>query len=411
MAKIWIAFFLLAQAVMYAQPVAEKSPPYYIKSVHFEKSGQSQIPIFKKNTNITFRFDDLMASNTDYYYTISYHNYDWSPSDLVKTEYLSGMDDVRIKNMQNSFGTLQAYTHYAVSLPNADTKLSLSGNYMIHILDQDRNEIFSRKFIVYEEQINIGVEIARPRNPKTSISKQNVYFSFDYGDVNYNNPRQNFKIAIFQNGRFDNVINNIKPQYVMGTQFRYRYEEETQFWAGNEYWYYENSRLTQVNNMVRNVTSDTGLYNSFLYTFEPRNYYTFFEDLNGAFIPNNRDRTNHQIESDYAWVYFSLKIEEKTDEPIYIVGQFNNHEISDDYLLEYNSSTGLYEIALLLKQGFVNYRFVTAKGQKINDENSIDGNFYETENLYQVLLYYRGNNDRHDAAIGYGDAESINITQ
>jgi len=153
------------------------------------------------------------------------------------------------------------------------------------------------------------------------------------------------------------------------------------------------------------------LYNSSLYPFEPRDYYTFWEDLDGAFIPNNRDKTNHQIESDYAWVYFSLKLEEKRNEPIYIVVQFNNYEISDNYLLEYNPATGLYEIALLLKQGFVNYRFVTAKGQKIDDENTIDGNFYETENLYQVLLYYRGNNDRYDAAIGYGDVKSINITQ
>jgi len=411
MTKTWTLFFFFIQAMIFAQPAIEKKPPYYIKSVHFERSGQSQIPIFAKNSTITFRFDDLLAANTDYYYTISYHNYDWSESELVKTEYLSGMDDVRIKNMQNSFNTLQSYTHYALSLPNADTKLSLSGNYMIHIFDQDRNEILSRKFIVYEERINIGIEIARPRNLTTSADRQNVYFSYDYGDVNYNNPRQNFKVAIFQNGRFDNSISNVKPQYVMGTQFRYRYEEETQFWAGNEYWYYENSRLSQVNNMVKSVTSDSGLYNSYLYPFEPRNYYTFWEDLNGAFIPNNRDKTNHQIESDYAWVYFSLKLEEKRNEPIYIVGQFNNYEISDDYLLEYNASTGLYEIALLLKQGFVNYRFVTAKGQKINDENTIDGNFYETENIYQVLLYYRGNNDRYDAVIGYGETKSINITQ
>ena len=411
MTKKWTLFFLFIQATLFAQPAVEKSPPYYIKSVYFEKSGQSQIPIFSKNSTLTFRFDDLLAANTDYYYTISYHNYDWSKSDLVKTEYLTGMDDVRIKNSQNSFNTLQSYTHYAVSFPNADTKLSLSGNYMIHIYDQDRNEILSRKFIIYEDRISIGVDIARPRNLTTSTDRQNVYFSYDYGDGNYNNPRQNFKIAIFQNGRFDNTIVNVKPQYVMGTQFRYRYEEETQFWAGNEFWYYENSRISQVNNMIKNVTSDSGLYNNFLYPYEPRNYYTFWEDLDGAFIPNNRDKSNHQIEADYAWVYFSLKLEEKRNEPIYIVGQFNNYEISDDYLLEYNSSTGLYEIALLLKQGFVNYRFVTAKGQKIDDKNSIDGNFYETENTYQVLLYYRGNNDRYDAAIGYGDAKSINITQ
>lgn len=410
MTKFWTLVMILTNLVIYAQN-SEKTPPYYIKSVHFEKEGQSQIPIFPKNETITLRFDDLMANNADYYYTITYHNYDWTTSDLLKTEYLSGLDDIRISQIQNSFGTLQAYTHYAVSLPNKETKLSLSGNYMIHVFDQQRNEIFSRKFIVYEERIGIGAEIARPRNSSTSLHKQNVYFLFDYGDVNYQNPRQNFKVSIFQNGRFDNAIHQVKPQYVMGTEFKYRYEEETQFWGGNEYWYYENSRLTQVNNMVKNVTSDTGLFNTFLYPFEPRDYYSFLEDLDGAFIPNNRDRSNHQIEADYAWVYFSLKLAEKTSQPIYVVGQFNNYEISEDYLAAYNPKTGLYEVALLLKQGFVNYRFVTADGQKIDDKNTIDGNFYETDNLYQILLYYRGNNDRYDAVIGYGETRSITITQ
>jgi hypothetical protein len=42
-------------------------------------------------------------------------------------------------------------------------------------------------------------------------------------------------------------------------------------------------------------------------------------------------------------------------------------------------------------------------------KNAIDGNFYQTENEYTALVYYRENIDRYDRVIGKGNANSINI--
>jgi hypothetical protein len=79
--------------------------------------------------------------------------------------------------------------------------------------------------------------------------------------------------------------------------------------------------------------------------------------------------------------------------------------------MDFNAQKGVYEKAILLKQGFVNYQYVLldAKG-KVDNQNAIDGNFYQTENNYFVIVYYRGNNDRYDKIIGRGFATSENIT-
>jgi hypothetical protein len=45
----------------------------------------------------------------------------------------------------------------------------------------------------------------------------------------------------------------------------------------------------------------------------------------------------------------------------------------------------------------------------IDSENAIDGNFYQTENEYTVLVYYRENNDRYERIIGKGVANSTNL--
>tara|TARA_R110002124_G_C8710326_1_gene494842 strand:- start:453 stop:695 length:243 start_codon:yes stop_codon:yes gene_type:complete len=78
--------------------------------------------------------------------------------------------------------------------------------------------------------------------------------------------------------------------------------------------------------------------------------------------------------------------------------------------MDYNPKKGIYEKALLLKQGFTNFEYVNVdrKGA-IDNENAIDGNFYQTENDYTILVYYRANTDRYDRVVGKGNANSLNI--
>jgi hypothetical protein len=45
----------------------------------------------------------------------------------------------------------------------------------------------------------------------------------------------------------------------------------------------------------------------------------------------------------------------------------------------------------LVKQGFTNYKYTIADERGVIDENAIDGNFYQTENEYTALVYYREN--------------------
>jgi len=79
--------------------------------------------------------------------------------------------------------------------------------------------------------------------------------------------------------------------------------------------------------------------------------------------------------------------------------------------MEYNQEKGIYEKAIMIKQGFTNYQYVVAdETKKIDYENAIDGNFSQTENNYFAIIYYRENNQRYDRIIGKGVANSEDIT-
>ncbi len=405
-----ILFFLFSTCFLFSQNSIEQEPPFNIKTISFRVNGSNVIPFFKLGETFELSFDDLYGDEADYYYTITQYNYDWSsPSDLAKVEYLNGVDNQRIITYENSFNTLQLYSHYKQVFPNRFNQITKSGNYLISILNDEREIVFSRKFVIYEEQVNVGLLVRRARDFDSLDGKQNIEITINYGDKILQNPIQNVKVTIFQNGNWKTSISNIKPQFTLGSELIYRYNKETQFWGGNESYSIDNKIIRGTNNTVAKVTSGENIYNTYLYVNTPRRNqpYTYFPDINGNFFIQNINSVNSQIESDYSWVYFALNTPNMLDKNIYIVGMFNNYNLSDDYKMEFNKNSGFYEKAILLKQGFTNYQYVvTDKSGKIDNQNAIDGNFFQTENNYTAIVYYRGNNDRYDRVIGITNTNS-----
>lgn len=409
---LFVAFFLLISTLAIAQE-KEVNPPYNIKTISFVQNGQNAIPIFQLGDTFQFQFDDLHASEDNYYYKITHCDYDWKQSQLSRNEYLIGFDDQRIQDYLNSINTLQIYSHYRVTLPNRLTQLKVSGNYIISVLNEDKEVVLSRKFIVYENLVSVPMQIKRSRDLDEVEHKHNLDFAVKSGTITFQNPLSNIKVLLLQNGRFDTAITNIKPMYTIGNDLIYKYNKETQFWAGNEYLFFENKIIRAANNSIARVDSNSGLYSCYLYTNNARasKTYTYWPDINGNFFINNISAENNEIEADYAWIYFSLSAPAfYKNENIYVTGMFNNYALTDESKMDYNEKKGIYEKAIMVKQGFTNYCFTAADTTgKIDNENAIDGNFWQTENNYNALIYYRENNQRYDRVIGNGSATSTDI--
>ena len=405
--------FFLISLFSFSQVEKEIVPPYNIKTVSFTQNGQNSIPVFRLGDGFQFQFDDLYGNEANYFYTLTHCDYDWKPSQLAKAEYLNGFDDQRIQEYSNSLTTLQLYSHYNLPFPNRFTQFRVSGNYVIKILDDDKNIIFTKKFILYEELVSVPIQVKRARNLTVIEQKHNMDFSIKSATINFQSPLNNVKVLLLQNGKFDNAITNIKPMFTIGNDLIYRYDAETQFWAGNEFRFFENKDIRAANNNIASINSNGGIYNGHLYLDQAKanQPYTYFPDINGNFIVKNIGAQNNDIEADYAWVFFSLSAPNYYGKKaIYVNGMFNNFALADENKMDYNSEKGIYEKALMIKQGFTNYQYVIADSNgKVDGENAIDGNYFQTENNYFVLVYYRENNQRYDRIIGKGIASSLDI--
>lgn len=406
---VFCFFFLCLNA-----QVEEVNPPDYIKSITFKSTSSAlgELPILKLGETFYLEFDALVSNEPDFYYKIEHYDYDWKESILVRTEFILGVDNFRIQDYRNSFNTFQIYSHYRLTLPNQQTKrLLVSGNYMISIFDRDDNLVFSRKLMIYEDLVTPGISIKRSRNVKTINEMQTVDIEVSTGPQ-INNPLQTIKTVIIQNRNLYTAIKDIKPQYTLGNKLIYRYVDETAFYGGNEYLFFETKDVRAASMGVQFIALED-IYHSYLFTNLPRanQPYTFYPDINGQFKITAIDRDDVSIEADYVQIHFSLKHPYLTDgERIYVYGNYNNYALDDYNEMFYNEERGTYETNFPLKQGFYNYKYVVVNADGTLDEGRISGNFWQTENNYKVLVYYRDLGGRYDRLIGFNEVSSTNIT-
>ncbi len=404
---------LLVPIISFSQ-IKEVNPPNYIKTINFKgNTPETQLPILKLGESVILEFDALNGDEHDYYYKVDHYNYDWTPSVLMKSEFMDGFDNQRIRNYQNSFNTYQIYSNYQLTIPNDQTRrLKVSGNYLLSIYNSSDELVFSRKFMIYEDLTAVGVSIKRSRDLKYIEEKQRVEIIVSSPNMQLNNPTQTIKALIVQNNNLNTAISNLKPQYLLGNQLIYKYDTESSFLGGNEYLFFENKDVRAANTGIRAIDLQD-LYHNYLFTNVERasKPYTYNPDINGNYVVTVLDADDPAIEADYVWMHFSLQPNDTIkNKNVHVYGNFNNYVIDESTKLIYNETYNVLTNTMLLKQGFYNYKYVVVNNDGTLNEGAISGNFYQTENNYKVIIYYRDLGARYDKIIGIGEGSSVNIT-
>ncbi len=410
---IYLSILLFSSHYIYSQ-ANEKIEPEFIKTIQFRGDTEfSELPIITLGQQLQLSFDDINGDEEDYYYKITHHNFDWTTSDLSKGEYLNGFDDVRIETYENSFNTLQLFSHYTLTIPNRETRAILkSGNYLISIYNDSQELVFSRKFMIVENLATVGVEIRRSRNLKFVEGRQVVNFVINSPNFLLVNPNQTVKTLVIQNSNLKNAIKDLVPQYTIGGELIYRYDQESSFGGGNEFLAFDNKDIRAATNGVRKVeVSD--LYENYLFTDIGRydRPYTYNPDINGNFVVRNLNAPNPDIEAEYVRMFFNLQyFEDIGDKELHLYGNFNNWTIDGSTYMKYDPKTDTYKNERLFKQGFYNYKYVLVNRDGTVNGGAVSGDYWQTENDYTVLVYFRDLGARFDRIIGMGSANSQVIT-
>lgn len=406
-------FFLLFFSFSVVGQVKEEvNPPPHIKTIIFKGPTEDQFPVVQLGERIVLEFDDLSASEQDYYYKIVHCDYDWTPSQLLKSQYLDGTDNQRIIDYENSYNTLQPYSNYRLTIPNSEVRLKASGNYVLEIYNMYNELQFSRRFVVYQDLVQVGATVKRSRDFNFINEKQVVQFTINTAGFQVVNPKKEIKVAIVQNHYWPTAIYNVEPQFTIGNELVYKYDKETSFFGGNEFLNFDTKDLRAPSFAIARIEFKE-LYHHYLFTNQYRydQPYTYFPDINGDFLVRTLQGDNVSREAEYSEVHFSLPYSNVLGlNEVYVVGRFNNYDIGEENKMVFNEETGNMELTYPIKQGFYNYKYVVKNESGEVDFNLVSGNFHFTENNYLILVYYRNFGDLYDSIIGIGAANSRDIS-
>jgi hypothetical protein len=390
-----------------------------IKTVQFyESSWEYAVPVIALNGSeqLQLDFDDLDADQKQYSVTFVHCNADWTPSDLMTEEYLSGFAELNIMTFSYSANTLQKYTHYSVLLPQPNViTFTKSGNYVMYVfMRYDKKDIIlSRRFMVYDAQVNIGATFRQALSGDDQFKKQHIDFTINSPVYNITNPYKDLKIAITQNNRWDNAVVNIKPTFMNGTTFTYSQDDASTFNGGNEFRYFDIRSVLFLTEKVKDIyRDDSSKYHAVLYPDVTRanKPYLFYNDFNGNFLIKNREtQGDNDVESDYVYVDFFLPyVTPEVRGNFYILGKLTDWRMNRLSKMTYNYKRFGYEARLYLKQGYYNYEYVLSDdSKKSGDETITEGNFWDTENDYNVFVYHRKFGTYYDQLIGFRKLNSL----
>ena len=364
------------------------------------------LPIITLNSNdfVNISFDDLTHEYHRYCYKIEHCEADWQTSSaLFESDYIDGfVSGNTIDDVQESTNTVQLYTHYNISFPNNKCRPKISGNYRVTIYDEnDEKHVVCRAyFMIVEPSMAVQLNVTTNTDIDINGKYQQVEMAVDYGNNIVSNPQTQIKTVVMQNSRWDNAVINAHPQYIKANGLQWIYCKDYIFDGGNEYRKFETLDVTHTTMGLESINWDGHNYHAWIWTDEPRPSYIYDKDANGAFLIRNSDNIDNDINSDYIITHFRLKTPQTAD-PIYINGFFTNDRFLPQYEMKWNEKNQQYEGELLLKQGYYSYQYLMMKPEGKLKPVPSEGNFCQTENTYQALIYFKANGDRTDRLVGY----------
>lgn len=398
-----LATILLTAAGALAQStLTEVFDPNFKSLQLFGENNRQLPPIIRlgvENSFVTLTFDELGEAERPLRARLVHCNRQWQRSSIPDTDYVEGFNYADITDYALSRSTLVHYVNYQLTIPNPDLTPLLSGNYLVEVYDPDEpNEVLLQgRFMVSEDVATIHAKVTTATDVDYNSRHQQLEVDVDLRHIPVDDCINSLQLVIVQNGRICHTLDH--PQRITPQGVIYAHQPQLIFPAGNEFRRFEITNVKYPGMGVARYDYISPYYHVELLPDKPRadQGYLYENDQNGRYFPNVTFSEEPAIESDYLLVHFTLASPRMSGKNVYLEGDLTLNKLDEDSEMIYDTSLEAYTKTLMLKQGLYNYRYTTGDD---SDNNPLEGNHHETNNEYELLLYYSPPMARYDRLIG-----------
>ena len=360
-------------------------------------SNWTSLPVMRLGSDdvLNISFDELSHDYHRYIYEISKYEADWERAeDVFLTDYLEGFDSNPIDDFEHSTNTIIPYTHYRLQIPNDKCRLKMSGNYILTVSEEDVGTVLRVPFMVCEGSMKLSMSVSPNTDIDNRQSHQQVSMAVNYGQLHVTRPEEQIYAVVMQNNQDYDIRTNVPANFNTNNGMEWSHQRDLIFDAGNEYHKFEVLDVSHPTMGVDHIRWDGENYQVYLPENRPCTNYLYDEDADGSFYIRNSDNIHNDTQSEYVWVNFHLDDPDMSGNPR-VTGRWASDINLGTYSMEphsgnYRAPQHFYTASILLKQGYYNYQYRNADGKL----HPTEGSFYQTENRYQGLIYYKGTSDR-----------------
>jgi hypothetical protein len=373
----------------------------------YSAQDETSLPVIvqSENSNIAIEFDLESEFIPNLNIVFRFCDKDWNPTNNIFLLNI-GKNIAYFLELKTLPTTVEkARYHFRGEFPGnyEDVEFPFSGKWMFYITESDDStKVYgSGKFYVIQDDVALRVNVKREQ------LEDKVYFPSDLAKIfnitaTFNLPDEMFPVFVDHL----EIVENHKIHQTVIVDRGFNTNRRQFYWDGNRKFSFT-ARDIYPGNEYRQVDSrDINVFNSknVKAQFDGIEYSRFFKkapkDLNGGSI-----FTNFKNEfATYLNVTFSIRPPDEIFGNIFLTGTFNNWQLLPDY--EMTDDYGLYTKTIELKRGIYDYQYVVAdvinNTIKNDDWLVLEGNTWDTSNVYHVFLYYKDQNyGGYDRIIGY----------
>jgi hypothetical protein len=368
-----------------------------IKSLRYYPCGdETSLPVIVSGNDIAsgliIEFDLDTKSVPDLDIVFRFCDKNWKPMNNV---FLSNYGQNISYNIDfSNLPTSVQYTsyHYKGIFPDQKGAVTFpySGKYTFYITEaMDTSVVYaSGQFYVVFPEVEINVDF------KKELLEDKTYYPLELGRIFNIKSRFALPDKLFPaNVSCMEIVENQKifNPYIVDRSFNTNIRQF--YWDGNRDFTFMIRDIKPGNEYRQTDLRNTNKFQSgnVKAQFDGIEYSRFDKfgrkDLNGG-----EELTNYNNDyADYLNVTFSFRPADNFYGNIYLTGAFNNWQVLPAYQMI--NDGGLYNKTIELKRGIFDYQYVIAdfiNGEiKNQDWVQLEGNFWETENVYHIFIFYQ----------------------
>ncbi len=365
------------------------------------------VPRLGSGDEVQVTFDELSHDFHRYTYRIVHLDATFKPTEsLFESDYLDATaDEGVVEHSEQSMNTSVLYTHYRISLPNDYMRPLLSGNYALTVYNDADTDEPEALFKVFFHIVEDGAAVNASATTDTDIDRNGTHQQIDVAltwqkNLPLRDPDTEIYLVALQNDAWQTAVCGVPSTGQTVGGLTWTHCRSLIFPAGNEYRKFEVPSTRYPGMHVNAVGYRAPHYHAELMPDAPRRNYLYDEDQNGRYVPLSDRGGDPTTEAEYVWVHFLVDASAMEENPTLMLdGRWATAQPAERYQLEYHPEEQAYTAALFLKQGYYSYRYLCA-----SDTQVVEGNYWQAENEYTLLVYYRQTGARYDRLIAHRTA-------